>query len=385
MRSLIPWLAVAGLCLPALLAGCTAATAEPPVETNTGAAPETTVESMPTEKTLIVGPELVDCTGVAPMKCMQVKENPEDDWQLFYDPIEGFTYEPGFDYVLRVSVAPVPNAPADASSLAYKLIEIVSQTPAEAGASSGVTAEPLAITLEGPVWLLASYGDPDNPTPVLPDSEITALFNAADGRVSGRSGCNNYFGSYTVDGDALTIGPLGSTMMACPEPLMQQEQAYTAALQGAENFSVEEDTLSISGGGKELRYIAQTEGLAGTAWSVTGYNNGKQAVVSPIIDTTLTLEFGDTQLSGNAGCNTYTAEYTTDGNTITIGTAAVTARMCIAPDGVMEQEAAFVAALQSAATYSMQGGRLEMRTADDAMAISARSAPAGAAGTPGKP
>jgi heat shock protein HslJ len=59
--------------------------------------------------------------------------------------------------------------------------------------------------------------------------------------------------------------------------------------------------------------------------------------------------------------------------------------MCIAPDGVMEQEAAFVAALQSAATYSMQGGRLEMRTADDAMAISARSAPAGAAGTPGKP
>jgi heat shock protein HslJ len=402
VRSLIPWLAAAGLCLPALLAGCTPATTELPVETTTGAGPETaapgdaapgdttsgdTVESMPTEKTLIVGPELVECTGVAPMMCMQVKENPEDDWQLFYDQIEGFTHEPGFDTVLRVSVSPVPNAPADASSLAYSLIEVVSQTPAEESASgaggSADSAEVVTPALEGPVWLLASYGDPGNPTPVLPESEITALFSAADGRVSGRSGCNNYFGSYTVDGDALTVGQLGSTMMACPEPLMQQEQAYLAALQGAETFSIEADTLSITGGGMELRFIAQPAGLAGTAWVITGFNNGREAVVSPIIDTTLTLEFGDTQISGNAGCNTYSGEYTTEGDTITIVTAAVTQRMCSAPEGVMEQEAEFLAALQTAATYRVQGSRLDMRTADDAMAISARSAPAGSAGGSG--
>lgn len=34
-------------------------------------------------KTFYVDSSLADCMGVAPMKCMKVKENPNDDWQLF--------------------------------------------------------------------------------------------------------------------------------------------------------------------------------------------------------------------------------------------------------------------------------------------------------------
>jgi heat shock protein HslJ len=41
---------------------------------------------------------------------------------------------------------------------------------------------------------------------------------------------------------------------------------------------------------------------------------------------------------------------------------------CDQPEGVMDQEAQYLAALQSAATYSIEGNRLELRTADDAMA-----------------
>ena len=43
--------------------------------------------------------------------------------------------------------------------------------------------------------------------------------------------------------------------------------------------------------------------------------------------------------------------------------------MCAEPEGIMEQEAAFLAALSTAATYSINGQVLEMRTADDAMAL----------------
>ena len=35
-------------------------------------------------------------------------------------------------------------------------------------------------------------------------------------RVSGNDGCNNFFGSYTLDEDSLKFGLLGSTRMACP-------------------------------------------------------------------------------------------------------------------------------------------------------------------------
>ena len=36
-------------------------------------------------------------------------------------------------------------------------------------------------------------------------------------RVSGNDGCNNFFGSYTMDEDSLKFGLLASTRMACPD------------------------------------------------------------------------------------------------------------------------------------------------------------------------
>lgn len=80
------------------------------------------------EKTFIVGPQTADCTGVAPMKCLQVKEKPTDNWSNFYTNIEGFTYEPGYEYVLKVKTEKVENVPADASSIKYTLIKQVSKT-----------------------------------------------------------------------------------------------------------------------------------------------------------------------------------------------------------------------------------------------------------------
>ncbi|MDQ0594845.1 hypothetical protein QFZ37_003214 [Chryseobacterium ginsenosidimutans] len=80
------------------------------------------------EKIFIVGPETADCTGVAPMKCLQVKENNSAEWTNFYSNIEGFTYEPGFEYVLKVKTEKLNNVPADASSIKYILVKQVSKT-----------------------------------------------------------------------------------------------------------------------------------------------------------------------------------------------------------------------------------------------------------------
>ncbi|REC64680.1 hypothetical protein DRF59_19890 [Chryseobacterium flavum] len=62
------------------------------------------------------------------MKCMQVKENASDSWTNFYSTIEGFTYEPGYEYVLKVKTEKIENPPADASSIKYILTEQVSKT-----------------------------------------------------------------------------------------------------------------------------------------------------------------------------------------------------------------------------------------------------------------
>ena len=110
--------------------------------------------------TLFVGPERVDCVGVAPQKCFQVRYAPEHDYQFFYSDVRGFDYEPGFDYKLRVLKTPVPNPPADASSINWTLVEVVSKTPAT---SSSSREEVCAVVMAMP-----SAGNTD---------EMLALFN----------------------------------------------------------------------------------------------------------------------------------------------------------------------------------------------------------------
>ncbi|OAT20255.1 DUF4377 domain-containing protein [Proteus myxofaciens] len=98
-----------------LLAGCHSATES---NTNTNTMNDKT-------KTLLVDSQLYDCVGVAPMKCMKVKELPSGEWSLFYQKIEGFDYKSGTEYTLKVKVTDVENVPADASSIKYTLVEVL--------------------------------------------------------------------------------------------------------------------------------------------------------------------------------------------------------------------------------------------------------------------
>ena len=77
---------------------------------------------------LIVGPELKDCVGVGPMKCLEV------NGELFYETIEGFDHEEGFIYRLKIERYNAwpddEEPPQDASIYGYRLIEVMSKTSA---------------------------------------------------------------------------------------------------------------------------------------------------------------------------------------------------------------------------------------------------------------
>lgn len=68
-----------------------------------------------------------DCTGVAPQKCLLVKKGNATDWEYFYSNIEGFNYEPGYEYQLEVKEEKRENVPADASSIRYILVKEISK------------------------------------------------------------------------------------------------------------------------------------------------------------------------------------------------------------------------------------------------------------------
>lgn len=63
-------------------------------------------------------------------------------------------------------------------------------------------------------------------------------------RISGFSGCNQFTGTYTLNGDQLQVGPLASTMMACFKG-MEQEDAYQKALQAATHYQIRGPILQL--------------------------------------------------------------------------------------------------------------------------------------------
>lgn len=73
-----------------------------------------------------VGPELESCVGLYPMMCMVV------DGGLFYDAIDGFDFEPGYEYKLRIerydAWPDMEEPPQDAGKYGYRLIEVIRKT-----------------------------------------------------------------------------------------------------------------------------------------------------------------------------------------------------------------------------------------------------------------
>ena len=189
------------------------------------------------------------------------------------------------------------------------------------------------------------------------------------GRLSGFAGCNNFTGSYELEGDRLVIGPVATTQMACPEPGSSVEQAFHRALKGSWRYTLAGDELTATtDSGATLRFVREAPPqLAGVDWKVTSFNNNRHAVVGVIGDSSLTLAFKDGKVSGSAGCNNFHGGYKAEGSKIQFGPLATTRRAC--EESLMTQEKEFLAALASAVTWKIDGNVLDMHRSDGERAI----------------
>ncbi len=235
---------------------------------------------------------------------------------------------------------------------------------------SSASTDAIAGDLESIQWKLRKYSAGGVLKDVPTEADVNAEFK--DGRLSGNA-VNTYGGSYKVDGNgSLTIGELTTTLMAGPPELQAVENAYYAALRKTASYTSDGSTLILyDADGAEILVFSRIEiGLVGS-WKVTAYNDGKQAVVSVISASTITVGFAaDGTVAGDAGVNRYDAEYTTSGTDgIDIGPIATTRKAGPAP--LMEQEQAFLAALSASKTYRFRGETLELRDASGALQVSA--------------
>lgn len=114
-------------------------------------------------------------------------------------------------------------------------------------AACSACASPPAPALAGPRWELAQLeGQPVQGKAFL-------QFDAAQGRVSGHSGCNRLSGAYAQEGGRLKLAAAASTRMACIGPGDELERRFLAMYQKVAGWRAEgAQMLLLDADGREL-------------------------------------------------------------------------------------------------------------------------------------
>lgn len=101
------------------------------------------------------------------------------------------------------------------------------------------------IDVAGNVQLAGNYaisviGDED-----VTENAPTISFMAYDKSIKGNTGCNSFFGKYALDLNVLTFSDIGSTEMACEQPIMDIENNFLQALRKTGSFSLQDNVLTL--------------------------------------------------------------------------------------------------------------------------------------------
>ena len=226
--------------------------------------------------------------------------------------------------------------------------------------------------LEGTLWTLTSLGPVDNPRPPVEGANITATFSRRygmpSGLMSGNTGCNDYASAYYANLEDMWINMPGTSSESCTPEMVSEEMVYFQALDAARSYRILGNELQIFFDDQVLNFVvtappAETGPLApldGTQWWL--YSIDTTRVISGSEITTLLAINADGitgTISGSAGCNDYNAEIV---GLFQVSGLIATPSICEQPDGVMEQESAYLAALETSQEIAWDGGMLTINT-----------------------
>jgi heat shock protein HslJ len=206
------------------------------------------------------------------------------------------------------------------------------------------------------------------------DNPVT--LSVVDDDVSGMGPCNTYRGTFFLgNDDSVEISGVATTLRACGESTMEAEDEFFAALEAVDTVDVDEgddERLVLHDGDVRLVFRPyDADGLLTATWHVTEVATG-DSLDSVIPGTEPTVTFADDgHVTLATGCNTATATWELDGDSLSVGRARLTRKFCADPPGVMDQEQALVAALEAADRVEISPGELTILDEAGAIALTA--------------
>lgn len=259
---------------------------------------------------------------------------------------------------------------ATVSALAAVALTASLVAAATASDEPDVAPEEVSI-IEGVTWMLSGQVVDGEMVPV--PERLGVTLRMENGDAGGFGGCNSYFTSYELDGPEIGFGPVGSTLMACDQPVMDIEAAYFANLAQVSSYESTGPQLALFGadGASLLEFDVAPEATIVGSWVAQGINNGREAVETNEFTERVSATFDeDGQLSGSDGCNRYFTTYEIDGDVIAIAPEFATTLMACAEPALDELSQQYFAALNAAQTWSIDdSGALELRDAGGALQV----------------
>ncbi|MET9555239.1 META domain-containing protein [Streptomyces sp. NPDC006645] len=235
------------------------------------------------------------------------------------------------------------------------------------GAADAGSAVETELPLTDVRWSIESFSVDGKKTAAPADASLKI---DSKGTASARTGCNGVGAKVTIDGDTITFGErLPTTKIGCPEELAAFEKALGDAFAGKVKAEVEDKKLTLTtDGGDSIALTAEKPApLVGTGWAVTSLVSDGTARSLPKDKKgeapKATLTFAkDGTVSGNLGCNGFSASAKVSSSTITFGPLKSTRKLCPEPGMSVEQELTKV--LKGQVTYEVHHRELTLKTAD---------------------
>lgn len=113
------------------------------------------------------------------------------------------------------------------------------QSGAEDPSDEADTPTTVTLTGQGWAWQRTEYTNGETVTPEDP-SQYVAQFTE-EKTFSSTTGCNNFAGSYTINGNSFSFGPIAATKRACLVPTLESE--YGEMLSKVVSYRIEGDLL----------------------------------------------------------------------------------------------------------------------------------------------
>lgn len=101
------------------------------------------------------------------------------------------------------------------------------------------------VDVAGQVQLSGTYQVTSLAGNKMTENAPTITFSALENKVNGNTGCNQFFGSYTLDLYALSFSEIASTEMACDMSIMATENVFLMSLDQTGSYSMENGILTL--------------------------------------------------------------------------------------------------------------------------------------------